>query len=69
MADTAITSVQDLLSLGSEARMNVPSRAGGNWQWRYQHGDLNESLRERLLDLTLIYGRAPRMAAEEEPAG
>ena len=67
VADTAITSVQDLLSLGSEARMNVPSRAGGNWQWRYQHDDLSEALRKRLLDLTLIYGRAPQVAAAEPP--
>ncbi|MCB0199584.1 MAG: 4-alpha-glucanotransferase [Anaerolineae bacterium] len=68
VADTAITSVQDMLSLGSEARMNVPSRAGGNWQWRYQHGDLSESLRARLLDLTLLFGRAPQIAAGDQPA-
>lgn len=29
-------SLQDLLNLGAEARMNVPGRAGGNWRWRWQ---------------------------------
>lgn len=34
VADTAIVPLQDLLSLGGEARMNVPGKVEGNWQWR-----------------------------------
>jgi 4-alpha-glucanotransferase len=68
VANWALSSAQDLLSLGSKARMNVPSRAGGNWQWRYHFGDLSDALRERLLELTLVYGRAPQSATDAEPA-
>lgn len=60
VARIAIASLQDLLGLGSWARMNVPSRASGNWQWRYRAGDLTDELRERLLELTAIYGRLPQ---------
>jgi 4-alpha-glucanotransferase len=68
IANRAIATAQDLLSLGSSARMNVPSRAGGNWQWRYQHGDLSESIGARLHELTVVFGRAPVATTDEEPA-
>ncbi len=35
VADTAIIPLQDVLGLGSEARMNLPARPSGNWQWRF----------------------------------
>ena len=35
VADLAIATLQDVFSLGGEARMNFPSRASGNWHWRY----------------------------------
>jgi 4-alpha-glucanotransferase len=57
VADMAIIPLQDLLSLGSEAKMNAPGTVGGNWSWRYQAGDLNDGHAARLLDLTEIYGR------------
>lgn len=60
VARLAIVSAQDLLSLGSWARMNVPSRAGGNWQWRYLPGALNPDIQQRLLELTTLFGRLPR---------
>ncbi len=62
----AIATAQDLLSLGSWARMNVPSRPSGNWQWRYREGDLSESIQRRLLDLTTLYGRAFMRSADGE---
>ena len=68
VADTAVTAVQDLLSLDSAARMNVPSRPGGNWQWRYQHGDLDDKLQSRLLEMTRIYGRLPERETDEAAA-
>ena len=67
VADTAIVPVPDLLGLGSEARMNLPGRSGGNWSFRLEDGQLTDTLQRRLGRLTEIYGRAP--AAAEEAAG
>ncbi len=47
----AITPMQDVLSLGGEARMNYPSRLGGNWEWRMGEQDLREDLAAGLRDL------------------
>jgi 4-alpha-glucanotransferase len=58
VANLAIVPLQDVLGLGSEARMNLPARPSGNWQWRFLPGMLTESVRERLSDLTEIYGRS-----------
>jgi len=57
VADMAIAPLQDFLSLGSEARMNFPSRAEGNWIWRVQADDLSESLAERIKELNFLYAR------------
>jgi 4-alpha-glucanotransferase len=57
VADTAIAPLQDVLGLGSDARMNLPGRPSGNWQWRFTAEALTEAIRERLLDLTMTYGR------------
>ncbi len=58
VADTAITTAQDLLSLGHQARMNLPGTVGQhNWCWRLRPGALNEGIATRLRDLTAIYGR------------
>jgi 4-alpha-glucanotransferase len=57
VADTAIIPLQDILGLGSSARMNVPGRAEGNWGWRFRTGDLDARLRERLSDLTALFSR------------
>jgi 4-alpha-glucanotransferase len=65
VSDTAIVPLQDVLSLGSEARMNLPGRPYGNWSWRYADGALEPSVAERLRLLTELYGRQP-MAAESE---
>ena len=60
VADTAVVPVQDLLGLGGEARMNLPGRLGGNWQFRYEAGALDDTLATRLRVLTETYGRAAR---------
>jgi 4-alpha-glucanotransferase len=57
-ADTAIIPVQDLLSLGSEARMNRPGVATGNWAWRLAPGALTPEILGRLRALTGESGRA-----------
>jgi 4-alpha-glucanotransferase len=60
VANTAITTVQDLLSLGHEARMNSPSTVGApNWCWRLSAGALTETVADQLLEMTAIYGRRP----------
>jgi len=56
-ADTAIIPAQDFLELGSEARMNFPGTAKGNWRWRLQDGALTQDLAQRLRDKTGTYGR------------
>jgi 4-alpha-glucanotransferase len=60
VADTFVAPVQDVLALGTEARMNHPGRATGNWTWRLCEGQLGEQHAERLRDLVEVYDRCPR---------
>jgi 4-alpha-glucanotransferase len=60
IANQAIIPLQDVLGLGNEARMNYPSTAEGNWEWRYQREVLTKELSDRLKILTKLYGRSPR---------
>ncbi len=57
IADVAIVPLQDVLGLGSEARMNLPGKLGGNWKWRYRPGALRSELSARLRDLVTLYDR------------
>jgi len=57
-AAVAIAPLQDLLNLGSEARMNLPSSATGNWCWRAPQDLLNASIVKRIGDLTAASKRA-----------
>jgi len=59
VAGLAVAPVQDLLSLGREARMNVPGAPTGNWRWRLRPGEPGEALLERLAELTLTFERCP----------
>ncbi len=59
VASLAITPLQDVLGLGSHARMNCPSEPGGNWKWRFREEMLEGSAAERLAKFTGIYGRQP----------
>ncbi len=58
VANQAIIPMQDLLGLGGEAQMNFPSKAEGNWEWRYRADALTEEVRDRFKTLTHTYGRA-----------
>ncbi|MET0340516.1 MAG: 4-alpha-glucanotransferase [Polyangiales bacterium] len=60
VADTAIVPMQDLLGLGSAARMNVPGVTDGNWGWRVSREALSESLADRVRTFAHVYGRAAR---------
>jgi 4-alpha-glucanotransferase len=57
VADLAIAPLQDVLGLGSQARMNHPGRASGNWAWRLPADALNEALANRLHHLNFLYDR------------
>ncbi|CAA9574418.1 MAG: GH77 [uncultured Thermomicrobiales bacterium] len=61
VAQTAIMPLQDLLELGSEARMNTPGTGGGNWAWRYDPALLTTVLQGRLKALTELYSRGPNL--------
>jgi 4-alpha-glucanotransferase len=60
-ADTAVIPLQDAMKLGSVARMNVPSRSGGNWQWRFTKDMITEEIIGRLRELSRLYGRCPQI--------
>ncbi len=57
VADTVMVPLQDALGLGSEARLNVPGRALGNWRWRFARGDLTPALAARLREAAETYER------------
>ncbi|MBS1118484.1 MAG: 4-alpha-glucanotransferase (amylomaltase) [Deltaproteobacteria bacterium] len=56
-ADTVIVPMQDVLGLGSDARMNLPGQAEGNWRWRVPAGALTDSVARQLRDLARVYHR------------
>ena len=57
VADTAIVPAQDLLGLGSEARMNQPGTIGGNWRWRLLPGQLGDDIARKLAGMAETYDR------------
>ena len=59
VANLAIIPVQDLLGLGTEARMNRPGSDLNNWAFRLKPGALTPGLADRLRELTETYGRRP----------
>jgi 4-alpha-glucanotransferase len=66
VARMAVVPLQDVLDLGTEARMNLPGRAVGNWQWRFVPHQLNDHVLARLLDATTVYGRDPKIYEGKE---
>jgi 4-alpha-glucanotransferase len=58
VADTSIIPLQDLLGLGSEARMNQPGTSSGNWRWRFRADALTPELSARFRRMTELYDRA-----------
>jgi 4-alpha-glucanotransferase len=56
-ANLALIPMQDAMNLGSEARMNTPSVAAGNWSWRYLPHQLNDGIQAGLAELAELYGR------------
>jgi 4-alpha-glucanotransferase len=69
----ALAPMQDLLVLGTEARMNYPGRPGGNWSWRMPSDATRHSgIRAGMNQFNFLYGRSPKKekkaAAETEAA-
>ncbi len=58
VADTAVIPMQDYLGLGNEARINMPSSLGKNWEWRMRSDACTKKLAEKIAELTKIYGRS-----------
>ncbi|MDZ7800007.1 MAG: 4-alpha-glucanotransferase [Trueperaceae bacterium] len=67
VADLAVFPLQDALGLGSEARMNTPGRAEGNWSWRFAWEQLPAELVARLRDMATLYGRTETGAPRDTP--
>jgi 4-alpha-glucanotransferase len=57
VANTVLIPMQDVLGLGSDARMNLPGRQAGNWGFRFSWAQLTPDLTERLHTLTTTYER------------
>jgi 4-alpha-glucanotransferase len=65
VADTLIIPLQDVMSLGSKARMNYPGRPSGNWGWRFTPEMLRAEYAQSLRDMVEVYGRAPQAQSKE----
>jgi 4-alpha-glucanotransferase len=59
-ASLSIVPLQDMLGLGSEARMNTPSLNGGNWRWRFEQQQLTSELAAKLAHLAELSDRLPQ---------
>lgn len=50
-ADTVIIPLQDYMELSADCRMNTPSTESGNWEWRFEKSDLNDDLKNKIINL------------------
>ncbi|HTV80407.1 MAG TPA: 4-alpha-glucanotransferase [Steroidobacteraceae bacterium] len=57
VAQLAVVPMQDVLGLGSEARLNTPGTASGNWTWRLPAHALDPALAQRFAHLNRVFGR------------
>ncbi len=57
VADTVLIPIQDVLGLGSEARMNLPGRESGNWRFRFSWDQVTPGIKERLRMMVDTYSR------------
>ena len=60
VADMVLIPMQDILGLGSEARLNKPSTIQGNWLWRLDEAELTSVIAKKLWDISEIYNRLPQ---------
>lgn len=57
IANLVIVPMQDYLELSDDARMNIPSTVGGNWQWRLNSEQFSQELVKKIASITDIYDR------------
>lgn len=62
VADTAVAPMQDILGLGTHARMNLPASSSGNWYWRFYDGEITPEITARLKGLTELYARESNLS-------
>lgn len=62
-ASMSLIPLQDVLGLGSEARMNTPSKDGGNWGWRFDPSQLTSDVAAKLAQLAELTDRVPKPIA------
>lgn len=62
----AIVPLQDVLDLGSEARMNTPSLSDGNWGWRFSRGQLTKQLAAKLAAISTVSDRFPQTSTADQ---
>jgi 4-alpha-glucanotransferase len=67
VADTVVIPLQDVMGLGTEARMNTPAEASGNWSWRFKMEAFTDKQVAKLRELALIYGRTEPDEKKEMP--
>ena len=60
VANFVVIPMQDILNLGTEARMNFPSTLGGNWSWRFTWNQIDKNLHKHLHGLANLYERPPK---------
>jgi len=60
VANIVIIPMQDILKLGTDARMNFPSTTGGNWSWRFTWDQIGENLSKHYSGLAQLYERPPK---------
>ena len=60
VSDLAIVTMQDVLGLGSSARMNTPSTLGCNWKWRAKKEEITTQLARKIRKYAELYGRVKK---------
>ncbi len=65
-ANIVIIPMQDLLNLGSDARMNFPGKLGGNWTWRFKWDQVPDYLARQYKELAELFERPPKPLKETE---
>lgn len=60
VANIVVIPMQDILNLGTWARMNFPGKLGGNWTWRATYDQINDGVSDQLKSLVLLYERMPK---------
>ena len=69
IADLCVIPLQDVLGLGSEARMNTPSLSQGSWNWRYLKSALTPHLAEKLAVMAEVSDRLPSPSTQQQTQG